>query len=100
MEATNPTKLAIDGKVISIEKIAEKSLAQWKAQLKNAGLTVEDDRAEKLWLNLRGELTEEQAAAKAAAEAKAAEIKAAAEAKAKAAQEAAEAKFNAQKKGK
>ena len=97
---TTPTKLAIDGKIISIEKIAEKSLAQWKAQLKNAGLTIDDERAEKLWLNLRGELTEEQQAAKAAAEAKAAEIKAAAEAKAKAAQEAAEAKYNNLKKGK
>ena len=99
MEA-KPTKLAIDGKIISVEKIAEKSLAQWKAQLKNAGLTIDDARAEKLWLNLRGELTEEQQAAKAAAEAKAAEIKAAAEAKAKAAAEAARAKFNQLKKGK
>ena len=89
---TKPTKLAIDGKIISVEKIAEKSLAQWKAQLKNAGLTVDDERAEKLWLNLRGELTEEQKAAEAAAEAKLAEIKAAAEAE--------EAKFNQLKKGK
>ena len=89
---TKPTKLAIDGKIISVEKIAENSLAQWKAQLKNAGLTVDDERAEKLWLNLRGELTEEQKAAEAAAEAKLAEIKAAAEAE--------EAKFNQLKKGK
>ena len=88
MGELKPTKLAIDGKIISIEKIEEKSLAQWKAQLKNAGLNVDDERAEKLWLNLRGELTAEQAAAKAAAEAKA-----------KAAQEAAEAKFNQLKKG-
>ena len=83
MEATKPTKLAIDGKVISIEKIGEKSLAQWKAQLKNAGLTIDDARAEKLWLNLRGELTPEQQAAKEATEAKVAKIKAEAEAEAK-----------------
>ena len=96
MGELKPTKLAIDGKIISIEKIAEKSLAQWKAQLKNAGLTIDDERAEKLWLNLRGELTAEQQAAKE----KAAEIKAAAEAKAKAAAEAAEAKYQQLKKGK
>lgn len=99
MEA-KPTRLAIDGKIISIEKIADKSLAQWKAQLKNAGLSVDDERAEKLWINLRGELTEEQQAAKAAAEAKAEKIKAAAEAKSKAAAEAARVKFNQLKKGK
>lgn len=97
---TKPTKLAIDGKVISIEKIGEKSLAQWKAQLKNAGLTIDDERAEKLWLNLRGELTPEQQEAKDAAEAKAAQLKAEAEAKAKAAEEAAMAKYNQMKKGK
>lgn len=85
---TKATKLAIDGKVISIEKIADKSLAQFKAQLKQNGLTIDDDRAEKLWLNLRGELTPEQQAAKEAAEAKA-----------EAAKAAAEAKYNAKKKG-
>lgn len=42
METKKPTKLAIGGKVISIEKIGEKSLAQWKAQLKNAGISVGD----------------------------------------------------------
>lgn len=40
-----PTKLAICGKVISIEKIGEKSLAQFKAQLKNAGVTASDEYA-------------------------------------------------------
>ena len=81
METTKPTKLAIGGKAISIEKIGEKSLAQWKAQLKNAGISVDATTAERLYLNLRGELTPEQKAAKEAAEAKAAAIKAAAEAK-------------------
>jgi hypothetical protein len=56
METKRPTQLAIDGKVISIEKIGEKSLAQWKAQLKLAGLTVEDERAEFLYTELRKQI--------------------------------------------
>ena len=56
METKRPTQLAIDGKVISIEKIAEKSLAQWKAQLKLAGLTIEDERAEFLYTELRKQI--------------------------------------------
>ena len=54
MEKKKVTKLAIGGKVISIEKIADKSLEQWKAQLKNAGLTIEDARAEKLYRYFKG----------------------------------------------
>lgn len=81
METKKPTKLAICGKAISIEKIGEKSLAQWKAQLKNEGISVDATTAERLYLNLRGELTPEQRAAKEAAEAKAAAIKAAVQAK-------------------
>lgn len=81
METKKPTKLAIGGKLISIEKIGEKSLSQWKAQLKNAGISVDATTAERLYINLRGELTPEQKSAKEAAEAKAAELKAAAEAK-------------------
>ena len=81
-------RLAISGKVITFNNIQNKSLAQFKQQLKQNGVTVEDETAERLWHNLRGELTEEQKAAKEAAEAKAAGIKAAAEAK-----------FNNQKKG-
>lgn len=56
METKRPTQLAIDGKVISIEKIGEKSLAQWKAQLKLAGLTIEDERAEFLYTELRKQI--------------------------------------------
>ena len=82
-------RLAISGKVITFNDIENKSLAQFKQQLKQNGVVIEDETAHRLWCNLRGELTEEQQAAKAAAEAKAAEMKAAAEAK-----------FNAQKKGK
>lgn len=81
METKRPTKLAICGKVISIEKIGEKSLAQWKNQLRLCGVSVDEATAERLYLNLRGELTPEQKAAKEAAEAKAAELKAAAQAK-------------------
>lgn len=82
-------RLAIKGKVITFNDIENKSLAQFKQQLKQNGVVIDDETAHRLWCNLRGELTEEQQAAKAAAEAKAAELKAAAEAK-----------FNAQKKGK
>lgn len=82
-------RLAIQGKVITFNDVTSKSLAQFKQQLKQNGVTIEDETAHRLWCNLRGELTDEQKAAKAAAEAKAAEMKAAAEAK-----------FNAQKKGK
>lgn len=53
MENQKPKKLAIGGKVISIEKIGEKSLAQWKAQLKLAGVSVSDERAEMIY-NLCG----------------------------------------------
>lgn len=81
-------RLAIQGKVITFNDVQGKSLAQFKQQLKQNGVTVADETAERLWCNLRGELTEEQKAAKAEAEAKA-----------KAAREAAEAKFNANKKG-
>lgn len=81
MAEKKPTKLAICGKVISIEKIGEKSLAQWKNQLRLCGVSVDEATAERLYLNLRGELTPEQKAAKEAAEKRAAELKAAAEAK-------------------
>ena len=82
-------RLAIAGKVITFNDIENKSLAQFKQQLKQNKVEIADETAERLWYNLRGELTEAQKAAKAEAEAKAAEMKAAAEAK-----------FNDLKKGK
>lgn len=100
METNKPTSLAIDGKVINVEKIGEKTLTQFKAQLKQNGIVLEEARAEKLWLSLRGELTEEQKAAKAAAEAKTEQLKAEAKARAEAARKTAEAKLNQLKKGK
>lgn len=66
METKKPTQLAIDGKVISIEKVAEKSLAQWKAQLKLAGLTIEDERAEFLYTELRKQIERAEKAAQEA----------------------------------
>ena len=74
-------RLAIAGKVITFNDIENKSLAQFKQQLKQNKVEIADETAERLYKNLRGELTEEQAAAKAAAETKAAEMKSAAEAK-------------------
>lgn len=41
MENKKPTKLAICGKVISIEKIGEKSLKQFASQLKLAGVVAD-----------------------------------------------------------
>ena len=54
MENKKPTKLAICGKVISIEKIGEKSLAQFKSQLKLGKVSVSDERAEKVYAALGG----------------------------------------------
>lgn len=76
--------LAIRGKVINVEKIAEKTQAQFAAQLKQNGIVLDPEYLEQLYKNLRGELTDAQAAAKAEAEAKAAKTKAEAEAAAKA----------------
>ena len=75
--------LHIDGKKVSIEKIAEKSLAQFRAQIKQVGLEISDERLESIYKSLRHEeITEEQKAAiKAEAERKAEEAKAAALAK-------------------
>lgn len=53
METKRPTKLAICGKVISIEKIGEKSLAQWKNQLKLAKIDVSDAEAERVYNDVR-----------------------------------------------
>ena len=85
-----PKHLAIRGKVINIEKIGEKSQAQFAAQLKQNGVVLEPEYLEQLYKNLRGEQTAEQIAAQDAAEAQVAKIKAEAEARAAEAK----AKFN------
>lgn len=87
MEKKNPTKLAIAGKTIDVSKIGEKTLAQFKAQLKQNGVVIDDERANKLYHHLRGELTPEEQAAKKEADTKIAQLKAEAEEKAKAAAE-------------
>lgn len=75
--------LHIDGKKVSIEKIAEKSLAQFRAQIKQVGLEISDERLESIYKSLRHEeiTEEEKTAIKAEAERKAEEAKAAALAK-------------------
>ena len=87
MEKKNPTKLAIAGKVIDVSKIGEKTLAQFKAQLKQNGVVIGDERADKLYHHLRGELTAEEQSANKEAAAKVEQLKAEAEAEAKAAAE-------------
>ena len=73
MEAIKrPQQLAIDGKVINISKIGEKTLAQFKQQLKQNGLEIEPERLQKVYDTLGGgksdeELQAEIEAAKAAA---------------------------------
>lgn len=76
-----PKHLAIRGKVINIEKIGEKSQAQFAAQLKQNGIVLEPEHLDQLYKNLRGEMTEAQQQAKAEAEERAAQIKAEAEAR-------------------
>lgn len=54
-------KLAIQGKVITFNDIASKSLAQFKQQLKQNGITIEDDQAaQRMYDQLRKEKTEKQ----------------------------------------
>lgn len=46
---TMPTQLAIEGKVISIEKIGEKTKAQFAAQLKQNGIVLDDERLQSVY---------------------------------------------------
>lgn len=48
-EQVRPKLLAIDGKVINIEKIADKTKAQFNAQLKANGLAIEEARLDSLY---------------------------------------------------
>lgn len=74
-------KLAIGGKVITIERIAEKSYKQFRQQLIQAKAQVSEETAKRIFARLHDGETEEIKAAKAEAQDKAAELKAAAEAK-------------------
>ena len=83
-------RLFIEGKAVNVERIAEKTQAQFSAQLKQAGITISAERTESIYLALRheepvpAEVEETKARIKAEAEARAAQIKAEAQAKAKA----------------
>ena len=59
-----PAQLAIDGKVISIEKIGEKTQAQFAAQLKQNGIVLDDERLQSVYETFHGMAVEaaEQAA--------------------------------------
>lgn len=63
-QPTMPTQLAIDGKVISIEKIGEKTQAQFAAQLKQNGIVLDDERLQSVYETFHGMAVEaaEQAA--------------------------------------
>ena len=47
-------QLSIKGKVISVEKIGQKTLNQFKQQLKQNGLQVSDSQAESVYNALHG----------------------------------------------
>lgn len=63
MENQRPQTLAIDGKVINISKIGEKTLAQFKAQLKQNGLEIEPERLQNVYDALGGGKSDEELAA-------------------------------------
>lgn len=73
-----PKKLAIDGKVISIEKIGEKSQAQFAAQLKQNGIVITEERLTDLYNTLHDMAAR---AAEEAAQANAEEVQEVEEAK-------------------
>lgn len=52
MKQEAPKHLAIDGKVISIEKIGEKTQAQFAAQLKQNGIVLDDERLQSVYTTL------------------------------------------------
>lgn len=53
-QPTMPAQLAIDGKVISIEKIGEKTQAQFDAQLKQNGIVLDDERLQSVYETFHG----------------------------------------------
>lgn len=52
--------LAIDGKVINVSKIGEKSLAQFRQQLKQNGLEIDPERLQSVYDSLGGGKTDEE----------------------------------------
>lgn len=66
-EFKRPQTLAICGKVINISKIGEKTFAQFAAQLKQNGVTVDDDYARHVYESCNGGVSDEELAARIAA---------------------------------
>ena len=58
MEFKRTQTLAIDGKVINVAKIGEKTLAQFKQQLKQNGLEIDPERAASVYNSLGGGKTD------------------------------------------
>ena len=54
-------KLGINGKVVDITNIASKSKAQFRAQLKQAGVEIDDERLEKVYTQLHEEAVDREA---------------------------------------
>ena len=55
--------LGINGKVVDITNIASKSKAQFKAQLKQAGVEIDDERLEAVYTQLHNEAVDAKATA-------------------------------------
>ena len=59
-EFKRPVTLAIDGKVINVAKIGEKTLAQFKQQLKQNGLEIDPERLQSVYDSLGGGKSDEE----------------------------------------
>lgn len=55
--------LGINGKTVDITNIASKSKAQFKAQLKQAGVEIDDERLEAVYTQLHNEAVDAEATA-------------------------------------
>lgn len=53
-------KLGINGKVVDITNIANKTKAQFKAQLKQAGVVLDEERLEKVYTQLHDSAVEKE----------------------------------------
>lgn len=61
-------KLAICGKIIDMSKIAEKSAAQFRDQLKRNGIILSDDQFDDLWKHVQKSIENEAKQEEIAAE--------------------------------
>ena len=65
-----PQTLAICGKVVNISKIGEKTFAQFKAQLKQNGVIADDAYLQHVYDSCNGGVSDEELAARIAADKK------------------------------